>query len=62
MREHMYERHTKDRQKLKTAEQIAEMCEVRIVNEYRSALITRQIGEAIHIRGSQGVILNDKDE
>ena len=41
--------------------EIMERFKVKIVEKYRTAL-TRQVGEAIHIRGARGALLNDRDE
>ena len=38
-----------------------EMYEVKILQKYRTSL-ERQIGETIHIRGTEGTVLNDRDE
>ena len=60
MKDHIKDKHP-DIPLPETAAQVAEMFEVKIVEKYCSSL-SRQIGEAIHIRGSRGEILNDREE
>ena len=56
MREHFQEQHRDEASKCTTDREIMERFEVKIVEKYRTAL-TRQVGEAIHIR-----VANDRDE
>ena len=61
MREHFQEQHRDEVSKCTADREIMERFEVKIVEKYRTAL-TRQVGEAIHIRGARGALLNDRDE
>ena len=56
MREHFQEQHRDEASKCTPDREIMERFEVKIVEKYRTAL-TRQVGEAINIRGA-----NDRDE
>ena len=60
MKEHLLRKHP-EVPLPETATQVAERFEVKIVEKYCSSL-SRQIGEAIHIRGVKGELLNDREE